>query len=227
MTLKSRMRNLAFTGMVAGALYGCATTQAVAPPARPEAASATAQERQLTPAERCQREQRSRLQNCIIEHIATTCREDNALNEEAFYQCVSENLVIPRPETPGPARQYGMTVSYGDEIASMRVGRAAVMDVARLEAGAIDERGVMFTYEIERVSAAAPAEKTQVLLATVRFNFDGTSEGEAWKLRDFPVWNLRVESNGDGRARVSFETNDPAVLVRPADGAAAPAQKKK
>jgi hypothetical protein len=229
MTFNSRMRNLAITGMAVGMLAGCATTQAPATAARPAATQTAAAQRPQTPTERCQREQRTRVQNCIIESIVTTCRESNALNEDAFYSCVSDGLVAPQTLTANPTKQYSITVSFGDEILSMRTGRAVVMDAARLEVAQIDERGVAMVYEIERIVTAVPAERTRVDLATVRFNFDGTSEGDMFKLRGLPVWNLRVESADGGRARVSFEANDPAVLVRPDDAAstAAPAQKKK
>jgi len=227
MTFHSRMRNIAFTGMVVGALSGCATTQTAVTAAVPAPAQAAAPQRQLTPTERCQREQRSRVQNCLIEHIAASCRDSNPGNEDAFYSCVSEGLVIPQTLTASPTRQYSITVSYGDEAVSTRVGTATAMDVARLEVAQIDERGVAMIYEIERITTAVPTERTRVDLATVRFNFDGTTEGDMFKLRGLQVWNFRTESTGDGRARVSFETNDPAALVRPADAAAAPAQKKK
>ncbi len=219
MMLRSRMRNLAFSGMVVGALYGCATTQATAPPARPSAPQAAAPQRVETPSERCVRENRARVQNCIIESIVTSCRESSQGNEDNFYSCVSERLVIPQPETAGAATQYSVTVSAGDEVLSTRVGRAVVMDVARLEASQIDGRGVAFIYEVERLATAAPTERTRVESVTVRFNFDATTEGETFRLQGLPVWNLRVQASGSGQAQVSFETNDPAVLVR---GAAAP-----
>jgi|WetSurMetagenome_2_1015567.scaffolds.fasta_scaffold68550_4 hypothetical protein len=228
MTFNTRMRNLAITGMVVGALAGCATTQAPATAARPAATQTAAAQRPQTPTERCLREQRTRVQNCIIESIVTTCRESNAFSEDAFYSCVSDGLVTPQTLTANPTKQYSITVSFGDEILSIRTGRAVAMDAARLEVAQIDERGVAMVYEIERIATAAPTERTRVELATVRFNFDGTSEGDLFKLRGLPVWNLRVESADGGRARVSFETTDPGVLVRPADAApAAPAQKKK
>ncbi len=213
------MRNLTFSAMVTGALYGCATTSANTQPARPINPQAAAPARVETPTERCQRTQRTRVQNCIIESISTTCREGNPDNEDNFYSCISENLVIPRPETPGGSRQYSFTVSFGEEVMSVRTGRAVVMEVGRLEVAQIDERGVAFVYETERIATAAPTERTQVALVTVRYNFDGTSEGETFKLGGLPVWNLRVQSSGDGRATASFETNDPAVLARTANQA--------
>ncbi len=231
MTIRTRMRNLAFAGIMAGALSaGCATTQGASIAAAPAPAQASAAHpRQETPAERCQRTQRTRMQNCLIESIVATCRESNSFNEDAFYSCVSENLVVPQSLEARPAKQYSVTVSAGDEVLSTRTGRAVAMDVARLEASQIDQRGVAFTYEIERITLAAPTERTGVDSATVRYNFDGTYEGEAFKLQGLAVWNLRVEGSGTGQARVSFESNDPALLVRPADAAAgaAPAQKRK
>jgi len=231
MTLRTTARNLAFSGMAAGALYGCATTQATTQAARPAASASAAPARVETPTERCQRTQRTRVQNCIIESIATSCQESNAGNEDGFYSCISERLVIPHPETPGEARQYSVTVSFGDEVMSVRAGRAVVMEVGRLEVAQIDERGVAFVYETERIATAAPAERTQVVLVTVRYNFDGTTEGETSQLSGLPVWGLRVQANGDGRATASFETNDPAVLVRPSAPASIDAedagQKKK
>lgn len=216
MSFRNTVRNLAYSGMVVGAMYGCATTQTNTQPARPAASSSSAAPaRAETPTERCQRTQRTRVQNCIIESIATSCRESNQGNEDGFYSCVSEGLVIPRPENPGDARQYSVTASVGDEVMSVRAGRAVVMETGRLEVSQIDERGVAFLYETERIATAAPTQRTAVVSVTVRFNFDGTEEGETFALSSgLTMWNLRVQAADGGRAAVSFDSNDPALLVK-------------
>ncbi len=226
MTFNGRLRNLAYGAAVIGALSGCATVQRGDPAPRPRAAAeAPAQPaRELTPTERCQRERRTRVQDCIIESIATTCREGNQGNDEGFYSCISDNLVQNTAERA--PRQASLVVSYGDEVLSTRVGGPAMIATARLEVAQVDERGVALLYEIERVEPAAYAERTRMNQVTVRYNFDGSSEGNTFMLDDLPIWNFRVSANGDGRARVSFETADPRILVRPAD-AEQPAQKKK
>lgn len=218
------MRTLAFAGMLA--FSGCATTQ-TAPTARPSqpARGIAPAQSQETPAQRCQRERRSRVQECIIEGISASCRESSGGDEERLYSCLSEGLA--QPNDVGAARQVTVTVSQGDDVLSMRSGEFVIMDVVRLEAAAIDRAGVGFNYSIERLATAAPEQRARVELASVRMNFDGTRSGDWFRLEVLSLWNLRVEAASSGQARVSFETNDPRILPGQGDsGAAAPEKKK-
>ncbi len=221
MTFNSRMRVLAFSGMAAGAAAiahsGCASTQATGPAAAPTAsvsASARAAPAE-TQTQRCQREWRTRVQDCIIEGVVSGCRATDSTLGDAFYSCVSDGLSVPLPDTPPAPRQVSVTVTAGDEVFSLRSGGPVVMDVVRLETGSVDVNGASFTYTIERIATAAPAQRTPVDQAAVRFNFDGTTTGDVWKLRTLPVWNLRVQTVSADRASVSFETNDQTLVAKP------------
>lgn len=211
MTFRNAARILVFSA----ALAGCASTQeaAVAPLPRTQPRPAAAPARVETPTERCQRERRSRVQECIVEGIVTSCRERNESNEDGFYSCVSEGLAAPASSE----RSVTVTVSQGDEVLSLRAGAFTVMDLVRLDATTIDQQGVEFTFSIDRIAVAEPANRTPVEQAAIRINYDGTSSGDLFKLRTLDLWNLRVEAAGSGSARVLFQTADPRILVRPSE----------
>ncbi len=211
--MTSRHRTLAYAGILAAGLTACAGTQTATRPTVPEPAGREAQRRDETPQQRCQRERRSRVQECIIEAIATSCRERNQGNEDGFYSCVSENLPTA---VSGPARQVSVTVSQGDEVLSMRSGGPVVMDVVALEAASISQTGIQLTFRIERLATAQPEQRTQVDQSSITLNYDGTSSGDAFKLRVIPIWNLRAQA-ASGGAQVSFETSDPRVTTRPSE----------
>jgi hypothetical protein len=221
MTFNRTFRKLALGAAVVGALSGCAGAQRgdimpkpsqTRPESRPEPA--------LSPVEKCKAGRKARVQDCIIETIVGGCKEGSAGDDDKFYSCVSDGL---KTEDGPVQRQVSVTVSAGDEVLSMRVGGPVVMEVAWLEVAAIDERGIRLTFQSERLATAEPSERTPVANASARYNYDGTEEGDAWKFNGLPAWNLQVSSAARGRAVVSFETDEPGLLVRN-EGAASQAK---
>ncbi|MFN7991471.1 MAG: hypothetical protein U0R44_04915 [Candidatus Micrarchaeia archaeon] len=206
MTLNSRMRNLAFAGALA--TTACAGTQhPTADPQRIRMQPTVA----ANPLQDCLG-RRSRRQECMIEGIAAQCTGRASGNQDAFVSCMGQGLAIS--ETPA-ARTASVTVSAGDEVLSMRVGAFTIMDVYRLDVSAVDQNGIAFTFDIERLSTSAPTERTQVSHSELRMNFDGTKTGPWAVVSDvIEAWNFRVEAVDATHARVRFETDDPRLLVR-------------
>jgi hypothetical protein len=202
----SRIRTLAFAAMAASGCAGAQHTETAPPRAQPVHMTPS-----VLPQQRCLTERRTRIQDCIIEGLATMCRQRASGNEDAYDACMTSGLDEGRVSG---ARALTTTVSAGDEVFSLRMGGIHMLDVIRLEATTIDQSGVAFTFQIERLSVDAADHKTQVEQAQIRMNYDGTKSGDWWKLRILDgVWNLRVEASGSS-ARVSFETDYPSLVVR-------------
>ncbi|HSB46841.1 MAG TPA: hypothetical protein VLD37_02420 [Candidatus Bilamarchaeum sp.] len=206
----SKVRNLAFAGLLGVA--GCAgTAEVVRPhgPTRPEVRTP------VLPTETCLR-QTTRLQECMIEGMAGVCRERTSGNEEGMLSCMREGL--SQPVAPAH-RDISVTVAQGEEVFSMRVGGPAIFEIVKMEATAVDAAGVGFTFTVDRVLTATVTQHATLETAQMRMNFDGTRTGD-WSAAAFTeLWHFQVQAGESGRARVSFETDNPAITVR---GAAAP-----
>ncbi|MEW6723137.1 MAG: hypothetical protein AB1324_07775 [Candidatus Micrarchaeota archaeon] len=222
MSFHSKARALAFAGMIA--VSGCATTT------QQVSGGSTAPPTQLrepeTPAQRCARERQTGLQACLIEGLATTCRERSRGNDEGFMSCMTESL---RPQSvERTERQFSVTVSAGQEVFSMRAGSPAMMDIFRMDAAVIDQNGVEFSFIRERLSVSAPTQLTPLEQLILRMNFDGSKTGDWVRMGFIEVWNMRVQQADGGRATVSFSSDEPALFVRTsASSATEGAQKKK
>ena len=214
----SSLRNLAIAGIF---MAGCAgPQQAVRPAQRVEPPGGRTVE---LATQTCPRQRSSRIQECMFEGIAQTCRERSGTNQDAYYACVGEGL--RQPVTPEPV-QLSITVGQGEEVFSFRTGGPAIYQFAKLDVVAVDSTGVDFNFVVSRVETAAPTEPMVLDQTQVRMNFDGTRTGQ-WMHLDFTeLWNFRAESAGDGRARVSFQTDNPAIVVRTSGGAQPAAEKK-
>ena len=216
----STFRNIALAGVLAAS--GCAGTQAaVRPTERHEPPRGRTAE---LATQTCPRQRTSRIQECMIEGIAGTCRSSSGTNLDAFYACVGEGL---RQSVTPEAVQLSITVGPGEEVFSYRTGGPTMYQIAKLDAIAVDANGVEFNFVVERIETAAPTEVSVLDQTTVRANFDGTRTGEWMHLNFTEIWNFRVESAGSGRARVSFQTDNPAMIVRGAGTpGAAPAREQ-
>jgi hypothetical protein len=206
----TKLRNLAFAGFLvvngcAGAVQTVRTGRHEPPEGRTTAP--------LT--ESCLR-QTARIQECMIEGIARRCGERS---EEAMLSCMAEGL--SQPSEPAH-REISITVAQGEEVFSMRAGGPAVFQIAKLDAGAVDQSGIEFTYSVDRVFASNPTEHTSIDNVQLRMNFDGTRTGDWTIPGTTEIWNFRVQSGEGGRARVSFETDDPRITVRGTTSTAAP-----
>jgi hypothetical protein len=209
MSITNRFMGLAFAGAIA--LSGCAGAQQAA--RQPQRLNMQPDIEAETPVQRCQRERRTRVQDCIIESIVTQCRTRRAGDEPAVQACVDEGL--RQSLVYGETRSSTVTVGQGDELFSFRVGNSAMMDVGRLEASAVDQSGVTFVFNIERFAPTVPAEKIQITNDQVRLNFDGSRSGGWDRVAITEVRVLSAAAAGDGRATVTVETEDPRVLLRP------------
>lgn len=217
MMINRTVRRLVFGSALIGAISfsGCATTQTVSMESKTSSTPITNATPVETPVQKCQKTWRTKVYDCIIEKVVSSCRERNQSSEDEFYSCISKDLMVPQAQMPSEKRQMSVAVTAGDEVFSMISGGPVVVDVARLEATTVDVNGVTFTFTIERIATAAPNERKEVQQTNVRFNFNGTTTGDVWKLMILPIWNFRVQTVASDRATVSFETNEPTVLVRP------------
>ncbi len=206
--MNSKLRTLAFAGIM---MAGCAGVQQNA--ARPAGSSDPLAHVNPaeTPLQKCQREKRSGVQNCMVEAISRQCTTSSNGNEDTFYSCAANGL-----RTPDAAenRQAKVTVSQGDEVFGIRNATGSVVDVARLDATTIDSSGVGFTFTIERIPTSQPSAVTPVSSASMRMNFDGSRSGNWDMVSVVEVTIKTVESAPGGKASVTFETANPRVYSR-------------
>jgi hypothetical protein len=147
----------------------------------------------------------------MIEGLARVCRERSPGNEDGMLACMDEGL---RQPTAPAHREVSVTVAQGEEVFSMRVGGPAVFQIVKMDARTVDQSGVEFSYTVDRVFAASPSEHTSIENVQLRMNFDGTRTGDWTIPATTEIWNFRVQAGEGGSARVSFETDDPRIVVR-------------
>jgi hypothetical protein len=147
----------------------------------------------------------------MIEGLAGVCRERSSGNEDGMLSCMQEGL---RQPTAPAHRDVTVTVAQGEEVFSMRVGGPVVFEIVKMDARTVDQAGVEFNFTVDRVFTATVAQHATLESAQLRMNFDGTRAGD-WSAASFTeLWNFRVQAGESGRARVSFETDDPRITVR-------------
>ncbi len=206
MASHSRIGALALTGFLAG----CAAAQQ-GPTARPVSADPLANMTATVSPEGACRQRRTRVQNCLVEAISTSCRSGSQSDDDRFYSCMAGGLAVP---ATSENHQYRVTVGAGEEAFSFRSQGNTVIDVGRLEATAVDGSGVAFVFEIERLALFQPQTRQAVEHQELRMNFDGSKSG-AWDMVAVTeVYHMAVEQAGSGRAAVTFETANPRVVVR-------------
>ena len=209
MSFGSKFRALALSGMLVSGCAGVQQAGNVRPAGTADPLGTMAPSE--NPLQRCQRDRRSGVQNCMVETISRQCTAANQGNEDGFYSCVANGL-----RTPDSAenRQVRVTVSQGDEVFGLRNATGTVTDVARLDASAIDANGVSLTFTIERIATSQPTVVMPVSHASMRMNFDGSRSGQWDMVSVSEVYVRAAESAPDGKATITFETANPRVFAR-------------
>lgn len=201
--MNSRIRALAVAGIILG---GCAETQINHPPTAKPATQSNIEQKRPGVIENCS--QATRYQECIVEGIAKDCKERSGGNDDKFYTCITKGLALPERREP---MQFSVTVSSGEEVLSVRHGEGVAVNVARLEASSVDEKGVVFGFEIEIIPLYNTADKHVIEHSSIKYNFDGSKSGDTWKLNVLEIWNFSVRAVGMGKATVSFQTMESQV----------------
>jgi len=194
-------RNLAFLGVMA--VSGCATQPNAVVSAPPKA------ETQISVEDACKGRRNNR-QDCLIEGVARECV--GKTNDQAgFMACVSGRLATDISTTE--QKDMSVVVGVGDEVFSVRYGSSLLFHVARMEVNAITNKGAEFMFVVEQIPLPDIKERTQLDQETISFAFDARSPGNAKLLKQAGVFDITVKAEGAGKVRVSFNTDNPTVLV--------------
>ena len=178
--------------ILAAALSGCTATAQLPPQWEPPASKAE---------EKKSGKQVCRNQDCLVEKARKDCKEEKA--------CVQKKLV-KRFEFPGEEQDYSITVKEGDEVLSLVVGNDDYALLVSVDVEKIDENGVAFNYNQKEARGFVGIKPVETV--EFRVNFDGSTEGEIWKLEPLEIWGLKVKKEGDA-ATITFSTADNRIVV--------------
>jgi hypothetical protein len=193
-------RNLAFSGIIA--ISGCAAQTSAVVNVQSKADTAISVE------DTC-KGRRNKLQDCLIEGVARGCVKKTD-DQTGFMACVSERLSTDISTTE--QKDMNVVVGVGDEVFSVRYGNSLLFHVARMEASAITDKGAEFKFSVERIPLPAIREKTQMEQEPLAFTFDNDPVN-AKLLKQAGVFDVTVKTAGTGKVRVSFNTDNPTILV--------------
>lgn len=140
-------------------------------------------------------------QACLVERARKDCKND---------QCMDEKL-IQEFEFPGEERSYSISVKEGEEVFSLVVGDSSLAMLTTVTVKKIDEKGVGFGYT-QKQTIGFDLSRAKTDGAEFRVNFDGSTNGEIWKIEPLEIWGLTVEKSDKG-ATVSFSTSDNRIAI--------------
>jgi hypothetical protein len=194
------IRNLAFSGIIA--ISGCAAQTSAVVSTQPKADTAISVE------DTC-KGRRNKLQDCLIEGVTRECVKKTD-DQTGFMACISERLATGISTTE--QKDMSVVVGVGDEVFSVRYGNSLLFHVARMEASAITDKGAEFKFSVERIPLPSIKEKAQLEQEPLTFTFENDPMN-AKLLKQAGVFDITVKTAGTGKVRVSFNTDNPTILV--------------